>query len=417
MTRARAVIAAGLVVLGLAAPAAAGADRSSSADPVVEWARISHDTAVTAMASGGSPTISVFSYPIAQAAVYDAAVAIDERFEPYAVKIDADPDASQAAAVATAAHRVLVAIFPAQASRLDRTYAGYLVRLADGKRKRAGVRVGKRAAAGILRLREGDGREHDPPFMQRPRGPGVYEPEPPGFNLGVGFGQVRPFGLKRGAQFRPGPPSPLTSAQYAADFEEVKQLGRIDSATRADPQTAVARFWFDDPFVVWVKGLARIARHGGLDLTDAARLHALGHVAIADSIIACWDAKYHYHHWRPRHAVQRADTDGVPATVGDPSWEPLEPTHPHPEYPSGYNCLTGALAKVIAHLQGREARFALTSETTKATRTFTAKTLAKDVIDARVWAGAHFRNSDDVASKLGRRVARWIIRRHFRPDD
>jgi hypothetical protein len=292
-------------------PAVAAA--SPSGQTVVDWNAIARQ----AIARGAGSNVST---AMVQVAVYDAVTAIDGRFEPFATRIRAHRRASQKAATAAAAHRLLVLLFPAQAEELDRTYAEYLARIPDGKAKSDGIVVGERAAQGTFAFREGDGRDNQVPWVQPPPGPGVFEPTTAGTPAGTALAQTRPFTFDSPARFRPDGPTPLSSASYAAEFDEVKEFGRLESATRTDEQTAIALFWADGSIAQWNRALQRITIARELSLADAARLFALGSVAGADAAIGCWEAKYYYTWWRPVHAIERADTDGNPATMPEPGW-------------------------------------------------------------------------------------------------
>jgi PAP2 superfamily len=409
--------AVAVLVACLVAPSAGSAaqdrDRgersSASAEAVVEWNQIAR----TAIARGAGSNVST---AMVQVAVYDAVTAIDGRYEPFATPIEADPDASQEAATAAAAHRLLVLLFPAQAESLDQTYTAYLARLPDGEAKSAGIAAGTRAAEGTFAFRAGDRRDDDVPYIQPPPGPGVFEPTVPSTPSGTVLAVTRPFATRSPSQFRPDGPTALASDQYAAEFDEVKELGRLDSASRTAEQTATALFWADGSISQWNRALQRLATDHGLSLADAARLFALGSVAGADAAIGCWEAKYYYAWWRPIHAIIRADTDGNPATVADPAWEPLlRPTPNHPEYPSGHTCYAAALSTSLAAFFGRDnVSWSLNSTTSGETRYYRHFSQAlREVINARVWSGIHFRSSDVEGAQLGRRVARWVLKYHF----
>ena len=252
-------------------------------------------------------------------------------------------------------------------------------------------------------------------------GPGVWQPGP-GPVLGLCLPGTRPLGLRSASQFRPDGPSPLTSSQYAADFNQIKDLGRADSTTRTPAQTNQALFWTDHDVRQWNDGLPRLAADQGLDLIQTARMLAMAHVAGADAVIACFDAKYHYWSWRPFQAIPAADTDGNPATVADPTWKPLGTTPNHPEYPSGHACHSTAVVtaldaffgtdKVTLHLDSRAAGLPPAARTRTYDRLHDA---VKDVDTARVLVGYHFRNSDQQGTTLGRKVGNYITDHYFQP--
>jgi PAP2 superfamily len=293
----------------------------------------------------------------------------------------------------------------------------------EGPAKASGIAVGEQVAAAIVALRTNDGRERNPTLEelgQPPPGPGVWERNPGNplpTVLGLRMPGIRPLALESASQFRPDGPNPLTSAEYADDFQQVKELGRFDSTSRTAEQTTQAIFWTDHDARQWNDGMLRLAADQGLDLVQTARMLAMAHVAGADALIACFDAKYHYWFWRPYQAIPRADTDGNPATEPDATWRPLRATPNHPEYPSAHACHSTAVAKALAAFFGTDnVRFTLDSRVTGTTREFDRfHDAVKDVNWARVLAGIHFRNSDQEGSNLGRKVSRYVNQRFFQP--
>ena len=204
---------------------------------------------------------------------------------------------------------------------------------------------------------------------------------------------------------------------YAADLKEVMKLGRADSTVRTEEQTHTALFWTDHDVPQWNRNLVRLAAERGLNPVQAARMLAMAHVAGSDAMIACFDAKYHYLSWRPLHAIPRADTDGNPRTEPDATWQPLRPTPNHPEYPSAHACHTTAITVALESFFGTSAvPFSLDSLVTGDARHYDRlKDVVREVNNARVWAGFHFRNSDQEGSALGRRVGRFVVRNFFQP--
>ena len=409
----------GALVLGVLVPsgsvAVAGPRATTIADEspraIMDWSLVAQNSIV--VVAKKFPGEGAVLMGIVHAAIYDATVAVDGGFRPYAVAVNAPRHTALAAAVATAAHGVLVGLFPDQQAGdtgLDATDAAYMAEIPNGRAKAKGLAVGERVAAGILRLRADDGRNTVVPYVQTPPGPGVYEPTGP-IVLGTNLPQVRPLVLGAAAQFRPpGPPS-LTSRRYARDFNEVARLGRADSAVRTPEQTDTALFWTDNDIAQWNRGMLRLATRGGLDAVHTARMLALAHLAGGDAMIACFDAKYHYRFWRPIHAIARADTDGNPATAPDPTWTPLRTTPPFPEYPSAHACHSGALATILVALFGSgRVDFTLDSLVTGQTRSYPSfADVPREVNDARVWAGFHYRSSDVAGSILGKRVGGFVL--------
>jgi hypothetical protein len=309
-----------------------------------------------------------------------------------------------------------------QQAILDGDYTAYLAAIPDGPAKTTGIAVGVQVATAVLSLRANDGREQNPqfgrpPFVPPPTGPGVWEPDPSRPVLGLRIPGIRPLALASRSQFRPDGPSSLTSSEYADDFAQVKELGGADSTARSVEQTTEALFWTDHDTRQWNDGLLRLAGARELDLVQTARILAMAHVAGADGLIACFEAKYHYWFWRPYQAIPRADTDGNPATVADPTWRPLRATPNHPKHPSAHACHTGAVATPLHAFFGTDKiGFSLDSRVTGTTREYASFHAAvKELNDARVLVGFHFRNSDQEGSNLGRQVARYVADHFFRP--
>jgi hypothetical protein len=188
----------------------------------------------------------------------------------------------------------------------------------------------------------------------------------------------------------------------------------VDSATRAAEQTETVRFFTDQAYVQYSRALRGLANAQGLDLRESARLLAYVHVSTADTMIACWEAKYHYYFWRPNHAIQRADTDGNPATSPEPGWLPLI-TGNHPEYPSGHASFTAAVTASLRNYFGtKHVEFVVSSTVVGTTRTYQSlDELVTDVENARVWGGLHYRTTMTQSAKHFTQIARDIGRRHF----
>ena len=249
--------------------------------------------------------------------------------------------------------------------------------------------------------------------------PGVWRPAP-GPVLGLvcpGCGRSR-CGPPRSSD--PATPTRLRSKAYAADLDQVKDLGRIDSTSRTPEQTSQALFWTDHDIRQWNDGMLRLAAARGLDLLRTARMLAMAHVAGGDAMIACFDAKYRYWFWRPYQAIPLADSDGNPATVADPGWKPLGTTPNFPEYPSAHACHSTAVAMALGAFFGTDSvRLTLDSRApgvTERTRTYRRlHDVVKDVDRARVLVGFHFLSSDLQGSALGRAVGRYVARHYFRP--
>jgi hypothetical protein len=403
-----------LVVTALGAVGVSSA--SAAPNPgtvVVHWNRVA--VAATRTAGHLSP-VQVIELAIVHAAVYDAVNSIDGRYTPYAIRVaDASPAASQEAAAATAAYRVLLNLFPNQAATFDAEYQASLAKVPNGPSKDAGVSVGEQAAAAIIALRSNDGRFANVPY-EPGSGPGAWIPTPPfppDFPALVPWvAYVTPFTLRAPDQFAAGPPPALTSAQYTADFEEVRIMGAFMDSGRTEEQTAIAEFFGEPPDSAWNRTVRHIALERKQSVADNARLFALVNLASADAQITTWRDKYRYGFWRPITAIRAADTDGNPDTTADPTWRPLLVTPPFPEYTSGHAIATGAVTEVLAKFFGTDRfRFTMSSTYSGATRSYKRfSDVTQDVIDGRVWGGSHFRTADVVGAANGSRLGRWVFR-------
>jgi hypothetical protein len=367
-----------------------------------------------------------------QAAVYNAVVAIEGRYQPYGFSLFAPDGASPDAAVAQAAHDTLSYylapwLTAAQVSQLDGWLSDSLAAIPDDQSKTDGVSVGRAAALGIIAIRTNDGRDGaEGNFGTGPVSPGVWvlTPGPFTFAQTPWLATMHPFMLQSTSQFRPGPPPSLHSSTYAHDLNEVKAYGSATSTVRSADQTKVAYFWNANAINQYNDAMRGVVTQHGLDLVDAARLLAQGNMTIEDAGMACWDAKYHYLFWRPITAIQNAGIDGNPATDADPSWAPLLATPNHPEYPSAHGCVTGAFSEFLSRFLGtshidltiKGAEGGATSLT--ATQHFdTTDDMRDQIVDARIWIGFHYRTSVEVGLDLGQKVASYDFRRNFRPVD
>jgi hypothetical protein len=377
---------------------------------VVHWSGIAEG----AIAAGRPPASSTVLGGMVHGAMYDAVAAIEGGLAPFATSVSAPPGASADAAVAQAARDVLVARVPAQATTVQTAYDAYMALIPNGLAKDGGKAVGAAAAAGMLAMRTGDHFDDVVPYVQPTPGPGVFEPIAPTTPVDVKLGRVRPFTFGSPSDYRPGAPFELTSKRYAQDVAELKAFGRVDSTIRTAAQTETVRFFTDQTFVQYSRALRALVNAQGLDLRESARLLGYVHVSTADTMIACWEAKFYYYFWRPTHAIQRADTDGNPATSPDPTWLPLV-TGNHPEYPSGHACYTAAVTAALRNYFGtKHVPFVLTSTVVGTTRTYRSlDDLVAEVEDARVWGGLHYRTTMTQSAKDFTQIARDIGRRHF----
>jgi VCPO second helical-bundle domain len=384
---------------------------------VVDWNAI----AITAVGAGQIPALQERSMAITSVAVNDAVNAITKEYTRYGSRLTPPSGASTTAAAIGGAYRALTELLPSQTQFLDTMLAQSLAKFGVSVGD-PGFVFGKAVADESVAIRAADGAaQAQYPYTPPNAGaPGVWVPTPPGFAAASlpGWVNVQPWVLESGAQFRPDEGPDLTSDRYARDVNEVKEIGALNSATRTIEQTNIARFWVASAPVIWNGVLRQVALALDLDESEAARGFALMNVAGADARIACWDAKYAFNFWRPVTAIQRADEDGNPTTESDPGWTPLIATPNHPEYVSGHATISSAMATVLRLLFDDDPGVVLTvtSPTNPGFErhwtTFSAG--IREVIDARVYSGIHFRSSDERGARLGRQVARFAATHAFR---
>jgi hypothetical protein len=420
----------GPAFLGLMLPAVA------RANAVTDW-NLNASNAIVVTA-GQPPPVSALSFAMVQGAVYDAVNAIDRGHRPYLVQPASNPTDSMGAATAAAAFRVLVGfadlpgLFPTQLATLQPVYDAYIAGLPDdppGSRA-AGISIGETTARAMLEARMNDGRGGPAPALYPP-GPGIWRPTPPNFlnDPAPWVGNVRPFIVPSAEMLRTDGPNPLTSAEYAEDFNELKELGSLTSTTRTPDQTDAAIFWQDHAHALFNRIFRTLAGSQNLNIVDSARLFAMENLAAADASIGCWNDKYYWQFWRPITAIREADTDGNPDTEADPTWLPLfDPatpvchppllfTPPFPDHPSGHTCNSGAFVYTLQNFFGTD-RIAFSAFSNKSctTRNFERFSDAlQEIIDARVWAGIHFRTADMQGAVMGNKVARYLKKHYFQP--
>ncbi len=413
----------GAVLLSTSFSGTGTAAVSTEADPAVitDW----NATAVATIVidAGKANAEALLWYGFTQAAVYNAVVGITRRYELYDWNVRGPRAASPEAAAAAAAHRLLLHYFPASQARLDAALEASLAKVSDGSGEKQGVSYGERAADRIIELRANDGR-NAPITFDEPLAAGVWRPTPPTFTpfFSPWLSQVRPMMLTSPSQLRPPPEPPMTSETYTQEFNEVKELGAKASATRTAQQTETALFIANTGVAAFQAALRDLAARHALDISDSARLFAAVDMGFADSVIAIWDAKFHYGFWRPITAIQLADQDGNAATVKDPTWEPLLVTPPYPDYPSGLCSIVGVLSRVLSRTLGAGrvdlniTSIASDPPGSPVTRHYElAADLNRDAIDARVWGGIHFRTADVVANGIGTRIGDWALDHYFAP--
>lgn len=337
-------------------------------------------------------------------AIFDAVNSIDQQpHDPYHFGTLADPACSKEAAVAQAAHDILVAIFPTQAADLAAALANRLSLIPDGAPKTEGLMLGATVADAILDLRANDGSNASPPPYMGGNGVGQWRPTLPAFAPGLlpFWGQVTPFCLVTSNQFNNVKPPPIGSPQYVVAVEEVRKIGGTTSTLRTADQTNIARFWADGagtatPPGHWNRIMTGLVTSQGLTLSQTARMFALVNLGVADAGISCWELKYRFPLWRPITAIR--ENDNNPRTIQDPTWLPLIPTPPFPAYTSGHSTFSGAAATILAKFFGTDNIAFTTSAEGFAVpdRSFTSfSQAAREAMNSRLYGGIHY-NFDNV---------------------
>lgn len=387
----------------------------SPGDPVLQWNQL----ALEAIRSAHTPPpMAARNLAMVHVAIQDSVNSITGRYRPYLINSPTEGNPSAYAATVAAAHRVLTALYPNQAQRLEQAMTESLSAAPQGESVEAGTKLGQAIADRVLAWRARDGSDRS--VFYRPReGMDYWLPTPPNFQppLAPHWGQVTPFAMRNSADFRPAAPPPCDTKVFARSFDEVKTLGKKDSFVRTQDQTEIAHFWADGEGTVTPPGhwnhIARtVSQARGLTLVENARLFALLNIALADAGISCWDAKFTFDYVRPVTAIRRADHDGNPDTWSDPSWTPLLPTPPFPSYTSGHSTFSAAAAAVLAEVFGDEVRFTIgCDEMPNVRRSFARfSAAAAEAGRSRIYGGIHWDFDDEGGQKSGAALGRYVAR-------
>ena len=343
-------------------------------------------------------------------AMFEAVNAVDRRYAPYKLNLVADRGVSREAAAASAAHDVLLALYPDQKADLDASLAASLAGIADADAKSKGVELGRKAAAGIIALRTDDGTSA--PESYRPvTTSGVYVPT--AMPIESTSGKMTPWAMSSGSQFRPAAPPALTSEVWTRDLNEIREVGSSTSTRRTAEQTTMARFWFFTGPRTYNPIVRQVALAKKMDIEDCARLYALSAIAGADAFTAVFDAKYTYNLWRPVTAIRNADQTSNPATPREAAWLPLGATPMHPEYPCAHCITAAAVATVLQNVAGNEVgEITLVSPTAPGVvRKWTRlQDYSDEVANARIYAGFHYRFSTEAGKDMGRKIGELTAR-------
>jgi hypothetical protein len=408
-------LAPALAIALLAAPA--------GADVVTDW----NDALLSSVRTARTnPPVMTRNAALMNVSMYDAVSTITGGYERYAISESAPLNASQEAAAAAAAHRILTALYPADAATFDALRDEHLAAVADAASRDAGSQWGLQVADAILASRANDNSTMVLPYTP-PAGSFWWIPTPPG-NAGAllpNWPYVAPWAMVNGKQCRAaGPPPSPSEDLYTLDFAEVKSLGRVDSTTRTADQSEIALFWNDGvgtetPPGHWISIAQGLAEGADLSLVESARLFALLSITVADAAIVSWDNKYQYHNWRPVTGIRAADTDGNPATEADPEWSSFITTPPFPSYTSGHSTFSGSASRLLALYFGSDdIPFSTDSDGLPGVvRSFDSLSqAAEEAGQSRIYGGIHWQYDNRDAIAGGRALAEHVFANFLRPE-
>ncbi len=416
-----AVFLSGLMLTTIQAKAPTS--NAQAEDVILQWNRVLSQSVAT---PGVHPSATIFpvrSSAMMHAAMFDAVNSIDGSYTPYLTDVPGSKNASAEAAAAKAAHDVLSALYPSLQAVYDAELANSLNGIEEN-RIRQGFRVGEIVAARMLEARANDGWAAPLPPYSLPPTPGNWQLAPG--NIAVAFTHtpgVRTFAVINSSQFAPPPPPPMPSGQYAADFNEVKEIGSATSLTRTADQTLVARLWAvivttTSPFTSWNNVARNLSISRNLTLIEKARLFALFNIAVHDTLVTTFTSKFQYGLWRPVTAIRRADEDGNPNTIQDPAWSTLIPTPPYPAYAGNMAGIGTSHSTSLALFFGRddiafENTWAGSPGWTRSYASFSA--MADEEANSRIYGGIHFRFDNVAGQAAGRNIANYVFSNFLTP--
>src|SRR5689334_16067428 len=395
--------------------ALAAAPLAASANVITDWDDIAMKTI---QPPGPVPPIGLDltfrAAALVEVAMFNAVDCIEPKYHAYGMQVEVSPDASKDAAAATAATTVLMKLVPN--SNVKQQLADYLAKIPDGSPKDRGIKVGQDAAAKTWEMREKDGataRNAYRPVTE----PGKYTIT--ASTVGYWATEAKPFVLKAPDQFRPGPPPDLKSDTWARDYNEIREIGEKFSTKRTPQQTETARMWLAAGPIGYNTWVRQIAIAKNMSVIDTARFMALVTIAQADAVQAVYEAKWHYLFWRPMTAIRNGDIDGNDNTERDATWEALDVTPLHPEYPCAHCILSGAATTVIQKVIGTAdiPEVSITTPTApgvvhKATN---VNAIADEIALARIYAGFHYRNSTEVGRAMGQKIGEYVVANALQP--
>jgi len=385
-----------------------------AADVVLDW----NEEALNAIRySRTPPPAAARNLAIVHASIYDAVNAIDRSFAPYVVSVLANPMSSIEAAVSAAARTALSSLYPQRSAVFEAKHVSILASIPDGKTELDGVSLGDRVAQQMLAIRDNDGSANTTIYTPK-SGPGKWQPTPPANAPALlpQWPEVKPFAMNHGSQFSPTNIPNLSSSEYSTAFNQVKELGSMNSILRTAEQTEIAKFWANGAGTSTPPGhlnqmAALVATKQGNTVLQNARLFAMLNIALADAAIMSWDAKYTTEFWRPITGIRLGESDGNPETSGDPTWTPLLVTPPFSSYTSGHASFSGAGVAVLRNFFGRDKiRFTLPSEDLSVgSRTFTSfSQAATESAVSRLYGGIHWSFDNDDGLRSGHLLGDFV---------
>jgi hypothetical protein len=392
-----------IALLGVAQPA--------FSDVITDW----NEKAVALVQSRMPPPQAHRAMAMVNLAMFDAVNSVERRYRPFLAQLNTAPATSKETAAARAASVVLIGVIPQAQEEVKAALATYLEAIPDGKPKTEGVELGEAVAAKILETRAKDG-SHAPDSYRPRTTPGVYVPT--AIPLVPMWPDVTPFAMTSPAQFRPEPPLKLDSVQWAADYNEIKELGSKNSNKRSRKQSEDAHFWLVVGPQAYFPIALQLVSTKKMGVVDSARFMALASVAMSDAIIAVFDAKYHYEFWRPVTAIRNGDLLNSPGIQRDAAWQPIDNTPMHPEYPCAHCIVAASFAAVTEGVAGSDVpEISGTSPTAPGVihRWTNMQAFVKEVSEARIWAGFHYRFSTKAGEDMGYKIGAYVVKNLLQP--
>jgi hypothetical protein len=396
---------AGPAALGEASTASKPNDASSATPVLFQWHRIALSTIYPAPPATATPV------PVGTLYLGFTALAVNDAVQTSLQR----GHTSVKAAIAQAAHDVLAEYYPTAAANLDASLADTLSSVDSPTARDKGVRIGRDAAADMIASRVGDGRNDTSISFEVPPGPGVWTPPATGM-LAPWLGYVTPLVPVKPPEVS-GPES-LTGPTYTADFNEVKRIGSLTASAgdRSAHDTETAIFFTSNTLIAYQDALMRYLDTHPIGVSTSAQLLATINASTANAVIQTWRLKREIGFWRPNQAIIGADTDGNPATLADPGWQPLNvsiapfaPNPPYSDYTSGHAAITSTFAQSVRNYLGDAVPLNVHSSVTATDRLYpTLSAMEADAFMSRIWLGIHFRHAMDDGYSLGHRTANRV---------